>query len=141
VIQPQREAGVVVLCDRYLLSTVVYQAVALERQTRRSAWRYLPWILELQRYAPAPDLLVVLDIPAEEAVARLRARELPPDYYERDAIADVVRRAALYREAEHYLPDALADRVVHVDAVGPEDEVYGRVREAVSHIAPHEAIP
>jgi dTMP kinase len=69
VIRPALDRGAVVVCDRFVDSSVAYQGVALglgEQQVR-------------QANAPAirgavPDLTVVLDIPADEGLARAVGR-------------------------------------------------------------------
>lgn len=65
-------SGTIVLCDRYLASSVAYG----EAQGLDAAW-----LMEIQKYLPQPTLTLLLDIPPETA-ARRKARGR--DRYERD---------------------------------------------------------
>ena len=66
------ERGTVLICDRYLASSVVYgEAQGLDPA----------WLLDMQRYLPQPDLTFLLDIdPAVSAQRKTADR----DKYERD---------------------------------------------------------
>ena len=64
--------GAVVICDRYLASSVAYgEAFGLDPA----------WLVDIQRYLPQPDLTLLLDIAPETAVAR---KQQGRDRYERD---------------------------------------------------------
>jgi dTMP kinase len=66
------EDGRVILCDRYVASSIAYgEAQALDPG----------WLAEIQRYLPRPDLTILLDIPPETAVERKASGR---DRYERD---------------------------------------------------------
>lgn len=113
VIRPALEAGQIVISDRFLLANVVYQSVD------GGVDPALLWQLgRLANGGLRPDLTVLLDLPAVEAVRRL---DRPADRMERrgtDYLESV--RAAFRRE----LPEAGAAYVV-VDA--------GQSLEAVSN--------
>jgi dTMP kinase len=117
VITPALQAGHVVVCDRYDLSSVAYQsATAREREAM------VPWIQSLNRFARRPDLTLVLDIDADLAEQRRRARGGPEEIFEK---RDLQRRLAdLYAQAEFLVP---GDRVVHVDAALAAAEVQRRL--------------
>jgi len=81
VIQPALAAGKVVLCDRFVDSTLVYQG----------AGRGLPTseLLALQRFATRglwPDLTLLLDLPVEVGQARRRASGEPLSRFDADAL-------------------------------------------------------
>jgi dTMP kinase len=64
--------GVVVICDRYIASSIAYgEAHGLDAA----------WLTEIQRFLPAPHLTVLLDIAPETAVGRKAAAR---DRFERD---------------------------------------------------------
>lgn len=64
--------GAVLLCDRYLASSVAYgEAQGLDPA----------WLTEIQRFLPQPDLTILLDIAPETAVRRKASGR---DRYERD---------------------------------------------------------
>jgi dTMP kinase len=68
VIRPALEAGSVVVCDRYLLSTVVYQGHAGGLDPD------LVWQLGRITAEVEPDLTLVLNVPVETSVLRCQRR-------------------------------------------------------------------
>jgi dTMP kinase len=121
VIRPAIARGAVVVCDRFLLSNVVYQGYAGGLD-----------IEELWRVGLAatgglrPDLTLIVDVPPEVA----RARVGPA----RDRIED---RGEAYRERvrEGFLRAAASDpaAVVVVDGSGDADSVAARLQTEVAH--------
>ena len=82
------ESGVIVLCDRYLASSVAYgEAQGIDPS----------WLFEVQRRLPQPALTVLLDIQPETAVSR-KARGR--DRFERDLALQARVRASYLRQAE-----------------------------------------
>jgi dTMP kinase len=80
-------AGVVVICDRYLASSIAYgEAHGIDPQ----------WLTEIQRFLPAPDLTILLDIAPETAVGRKAAAR---DRFERDLELLARVRASYCRQA------------------------------------------
>ena len=66
------QGGLVVVCDRYVASSVAYgEAQGLD----------LDWLTQTQRFLPAPELTILLDIPPELAIKR---KATGRDRYERD---------------------------------------------------------
>ena len=116
VIQPALEKGCVCLTDRYLLSTLVYQHKHTE----------LAW---LAHYYAAdnvhPDLTVVLDVPAEVAQERLKARgEL--DVLEDVPLSELERRNTRFVEIAEAMPDMTV-----IDGTAPIGAVQARLWRAV----------
>ena len=102
----------VILCDRYLASSVAYgEAQGLDPA----------WLTDIQRFLPAPDLTVLLDISPDTAVRRKAAGR---DRYERDL-------ALLGRVRDSYQRQASDPRWVLVPGDGAVDAVSAVVREAV----------
>jgi len=64
VIAPALDTGRVVLCDRYVLSSFVYQALECDPT----------WVRAINVHAPWPDATFVLTLPVEVALQRIRAR-------------------------------------------------------------------
>jgi dTMP kinase len=65
-------AGTVVVCDRYMASSIAYgEAQGLDPA----------WLTDAQKFLPRPDLTIVLDIAPEDAVERKASNR---DKYERD---------------------------------------------------------
>jgi len=121
VIRPALETGKIVLSDRFLLSTLVYQCYAggvpkevLESISAEAVGKTLP------------DLGIVLDIPYEVAVQRVGHRAAP-DRMERkgEEYHRRVREGFLKYAAE-------TDRYAVIDATPPPDEVAHTVWQIVS---------
>jgi dTMP kinase len=119
VIRPALERGAVVLCDRYLDSSLAYQGGA--RGLGRGP------VEEVNRFATGgllPDLVVLLDLDPADGLAR-RARD--PDRIEAQDLG-FHRRV---REAFRELAAADPKRFAVVDAAAPVAEVAARVQAAV----------
>jgi dTMP kinase len=79
--------GVIILCDRYLASSVAYgEAQGVDPE----------WLFDVQRHLPQPALTVLLDIAPDTAVRR-KARER--DRFERDLALQTRVRASYLRQA------------------------------------------
>jgi dTMP kinase len=63
---PKINTGAHVVSDRYMHSTCAYQM-------KDSG--HLDWILDLHKYALVPDLTIYIDLPPEDALARIRRRQ------------------------------------------------------------------
>ncbi len=87
-VRPALERGEVVLLDRYLLSTYVYQGIA-----RGLPMDGLRSVNEFATGGLVPDCTLVLRLPLQEALARTRERGAP-DRLEREAEAFHARVAA-----------------------------------------------
>ena len=108
-------AGTVVICDRYLASSIAYG----EAQGLDGAW-----LREMQKYLPQPDLTVLLDIAPETAAGRKTANR---DRYERDL-------ALLSRVRESYRRQAEAGGWLRLDGERPKDAVAGDVLAALRQL-------
>ncbi len=117
VIRPALVAGRWVLCDRFTDSTHAYQGAA------GGADEAL--LKALDRVAvgrTAPDLTLILDLPAEVGLARASARQgaEAPDRFERDDVAIHERRRAAFLAIARREPDrcVIIDATADVEAVG-----------------------
>ena len=119
VIRPALERGHVVVCDRYVDSSVVYQGIG--RDLGQDA------IAELNRWATAellPDLVVVLDVDPDEGLRR---------------VGDVTDRLEGAGIEFHRLVNGAfrdrglgdPDRYLVLDAAQPADVLHARIRDAV----------
>jgi dTMP kinase len=121
-IRPALDAGSWVVSDRFFDSTWAYQGTAGVGQARLS---------ELDRLAVGatrPDLTLILDLPPEVGLRRMRQRPLAPDRFESDAIG--MHRA----RRETYLDIASREplRCVVVEASADEAAVAAAVRAVVT---------
>lgn len=118
VIRPALERGDVVICDRYLDSSVAYQGFGRELGPKR--------VRDLSLWAThelLPDLTVVLDVDPEVGLARFAERdrlESEPLEYHR-----TVRAAFLT------LAEADPDRYLVLDARADVNEIAAAIRERV----------
>jgi dTMP kinase len=118
VIRPALERGAVVLCDRYLDSSLAYQGGA--RGLGRGP------VEEVNRFATGgllPDLVVLLDLDPAEG---LRRGHGAPDRIEAQDLGFHHR----VREAFRDLAGADPDRFTVVDGAAPVPEVAARVQSA-----------
>ncbi len=63
-IEPALARNAVVVCDRYLMSSLVYQTLDCE----------LSWVRTINRHARRPDLYLCVELPVEVAFARVKQR-------------------------------------------------------------------
>lgn len=119
VIRPALGRGAIVLCDRFLDSTAVYQGVARALDPKDVAV-----VNAFAVGGTLPDLTLLLDLDAAEGRRRAAARRGPADRMEQEGpgFYEAVRRGYLK------LADDAPERVAVVDA-SPDEE---RVEEAVT---------
>lgn len=104
--------GGIVVCDRYLASSVAYgDAQGLDAE----------WLRTIQTHLPQPSLTVLLDIPPEASLAR---KQRDRDRYEQDL-------QLLARVRESYLRQASDARWVRIDGSQDKDSVTREVFAAV----------
>ena len=127
-IAPLLRDGVTVLCDRYDLSSLAYQAATAGEEDRDAA---VAFIRDANRNARRPDLTLVVNVPADVAQARRAERQASAELYERTELQR--RLAEAYRDAERLIP---GDRVVHLDGTQPPEALRAA---AISAIAALEA--
>ena len=107
------ETGTMVVCDRYLASSIAYGGA----QGVDAAW-----LTEMQRFLPQPSLTILLDIPPDASLTRKRAAR---DKFERDL-------PLLGRVRESYLKQAAAsDAWVRIEGGQDKDAVSQAVLSAV----------
>ena len=122
VIRPALEAGRDVVSDRYAGSSLAYQGYG-----RGLALAELRWLSDWAAEGLWPDLVIVLEVPPEEASGRRRAAGGRPDRLEAAGAEFHARVAAGYQA----LASAEPTWVV-VDGRGPIEAVSARVHEAVA---------
>lgn len=122
IVRPALESGRDVVCERFHPSTFAYQGAAGGVGTERVMELLAGWAGE-----PRPDLVVILDLPVDDALARRGAAR---DRME-DKGADFQRRVAeAYRRYASERP--LGAPAVRIDARGSESEVFARLWTEVS---------
>jgi dTMP kinase len=122
LIRPALSSGAWVLCDRFLDSTRVYQGTAGVDAVLLSA------LEQVALAGVAPDLTVILDVPAATGLARAAARLGDgPDRFEADPPAEQEARRQAFLEIARREPT----RCVVVDATADADTVAAAVWAAV----------
>ena len=106
-------AGAILVCDRYLASSIAYgEAQGLDGT----------WLTDIQKYLPQPDVTFLLDISPETSARRKTADR---DRYERDL-------ALLGRVRESYLRQALRSGWVRLDASRAPDVIAADIYETIA---------
>jgi dTMP kinase len=116
-IEPALAAGMDVVSDRYLLSSLAYQAQEADRD----------WVATLARDLREPDLTLLLDVPVSLAAARRRAAGRVDERYDADEVQE--RVAARYRELV-----AGNTRAMTIDGAASPDDVALSIARAVDQL-------
>ena len=107
------EGGLILVCDRYMASSVAYgEAFGLDPA----------WLIDMQKFLPAPALTIMLDIKPDTAVQR---KAVDRDRYERDL-------ALLGRVRESYHRQAAAQDWLVLDGERSKAAIAEDVVSAVS---------
>jgi len=113
-VEPILAAGNDVVSDRYLMSSLAYQAEEADRE----------WVALLARGVRPPDLTILLDIPVEVAAQRRLLAGRPEERYDADSY--------LSRVADNYRRLARADAsAVILDGSAAREDVAAAVVAAV----------
>jgi dTMP kinase len=113
-VEPLLAAGNDVVSDRYLMSSLAYQAEEADRE----------WVALLARGVRPPDLTILLDIPIEVAARRRLLAGRPEERYDADSY--------LSRVADNYRRLARADAsAVILDGSAAREDVAAAVVAAV----------
>ena len=106
------DGGLVLVCDRYVASTIAYgEAQGLDPA----------WLTEIQKFLPPADVTIMLDIAPETAVQR---KAVDRDRYERDL-------AMQARVRESYRRQAANGNWIRLDGERPKNDIAADVFSAV----------
>ncbi len=131
VIRPSVAAGKIVLCDRFIDSTRVYQGVTGNLEPA--------FIQTLERIAVngmLPDMTILIDLPAETGLARARGRgararsDAAPDRFEREEVSVHESRRQAFLDVAHSEPE----RFRIVDGSLSSAEVARRIGDLVQDL-------
>ena len=118
VINPAREAGRDVVCDRFSDSTIAYQGVA-----RGLGADKVESLCDIATRGVWPDLTLFLRLQPEVAAERIAAEGRAADRFEEEGLKLQKRVAEAYEEVAARHPE----RVRTIDASRPPDEVHASV--------------
>lgn len=124
VVRPALQAGKSVVLDRYVDSSVAYQAYG-----RGLPPEFVMTINEMGTGGLRPDRTILLDLPVEEALRRKREGA---DRFERETVEFFERVREGYLELAADEPE----RIRVVDALRPPGEVQAEIRRLVREIWP-----
>ncbi|MDW6022963.1 dTMP kinase [Mesorhizobium sp. BAC0120] len=124
VIRPAVERGVIVLCDRFLDSSRVYQGVTGELDPE-----FMRALEDVTVNGMVPDMTLILDIDPELGLQRagVRRGEGIADRFEKETLEIHQRRRAAYLA----IAAAEPERCVVIDASGSPQEVETAIETAV----------
>ena len=118
LIRPAIDRGAIVICDRYIDSSVAYQGLGRDLGAER--------ILKLSAWATEnlfPDLTFVLDIDPTVGLARAGQVSVAPDRMESEDLSfhQMVRQAFLAAADEN------AERYAVIDALGDQQQIHAAI--------------
>lgn len=122
VVQPALEAGKTIICDRYILSTLGYQATSSKpgAPSLQDAW-------VIHSRFRAPDLTIVIDVNIDTALERIAARNgVPVNRYENRERLTQIQKG--YYAAMGFLTSQ-GHEIAVVDGTGTQAEVTERVMQ------------
>lgn len=122
-IQPALDADKVVLCDRFVDSSVAYQGAG--RKIGEDA------VYEMNQFATGgltPDLTIYVDVPSEVGLARIKAHRKVVDRLDAETLAFHQRVRAAYLR----LADRHPERIVTVDATQPVEDVIDQATNLIT---------
>lgn len=118
---PNLDRGRIVVCDRYVMSTLAYQGLTVDEE----------WLVDINRFAPRPDLTIYLDVPVEHARDRMHRTRWTKELYEDKDKLRLIRDRyqSLLRSRTDLLGPCLT-----VDASLSKMKVANIIRDAVSQL-------
>lgn len=124
VIRPAIGRGAIVLCDRFMDSSRVYQGV-----TGGLDEDFMDLLERIAVNGMAPDLTLILDLDPQEGLRRatVRRNQEQPDRFEKETLAIHQRRREAFLAIAHNEPE----RCVVIDASRTPEEVEDAVTDAV----------
>ena len=114
IIRPAVQSGKIVLCDRFMDSSRVYQGV-----TGNLDPAYMANLERIAINGMIPDLTIILDLDPQIGLHRAASRGVAADRYEKEDIALHQRRRAAFLAIAKDEPE----RCIVVDASKPEAEI------------------
>jgi putative acetyltransferase len=126
VIRPWLKAqnGNILLCDRYYLSSLVYQS---------SPDFPFEKVMMLNEFALKPDIIFFINVDTEVCYARMANRNQAPELFE-DRLDESRKK---YFDAIDFLRKTRNENIIEIDGNGTVDDVVGKLHAEIVKIAPH----
>jgi len=112
---PALEKGKWVICDRYMLSTICYGA---------ASGVDVDWLKELNKNFLRPDLTIVLDVPVEVSLERMKVARFGAELFEKR------ERLMRVRDNYHKFKDLFGDSVM-IDGTRSIKEIHEEIKRVV----------
>ncbi|MBQ2983813.1 MAG: dTMP kinase [Candidatus Gastranaerophilales bacterium] len=134
---PALKAGFVVLMDRYVFTAYVRDSVR---------GHDINWVKNLYGYAPKPDLVFYLNVPPQDLIKRLIAKNGALDYFESGR--DIGLSTDIYNSFEIYQKRSLEEykklieeyNFIELDGTKPIDEIHEEIKKSVSKLLEEKTI-
>ncbi|TKJ22770.1 MAG: dTMP kinase [Promethearchaeota archaeon Loki_b32] len=104
-IKNKLEEGYIVISDRYIESSIVYQSVQSDKIT-------VDWVKEINKFVGLPDITMILDINPKIALARKEAEDL--EKFEDSSFLAKVRNLYLTRAKEENYHIISSDDIIEI---------------------------
>ena len=134
---PALKAGFVVLMDRYIFTAYVRDSVR---------GHDINWIKNLYGYAPKPDLVFYLNVPPDNLIKRLIAKNGALDYFESGR--DIGLSTDIYNSFEIYQKRCLDEykklireyNFIELDGTKSKEEIHEEIKKSVSELLNEKSI-
>lgn len=123
LIIPALEAGKMVISDRYFDSSYAYQGAA-----RKLDLSIIDTLTDFATYHTNPDLTILLDLPVEEGMKRIKSRDL--DRLEQEELSFHYK----VREQFLFIAKKAASRYLVIDASQPPDRIHTEIVRALNFL-------
>ena len=126
---PKLEENFWVISDRYLESSIAYQIAEASKETesKETSPKFditEEWIIQINKFAPQPDLTILLDIDPRDSLKRKYTEKDDIDKFENIPFLDLVRKI--------YVKRAKAMKYVIIDSTGSKEEVAQKIQNEIS---------
>ena len=120
LIGPSLAAGKIVLCDRYFLSTAAYQGAAGCSPAA---------IIDLHRFAPAPDLAIIIEVFPRTCIRRITEKR-------GDQLNDFEQLESL-KKVDSIFKEMDLPYIERIDGSAAVEEVHRQVLGLIDKLLPH----
>ncbi|MCL1917434.1 MAG: dTMP kinase [Peptococcaceae bacterium] len=115
-VRPVLEAGGIVICDRYLWSTLAYQGLDLDEA----------WLRQINKFSIVPDLTVLIKVRPAVSMKRIEAGRLRAELFEQETMLERVYANFMTLASE--AKDA-GDPIMEVDGEQSVEDVTAEIVE------------
>jgi dTMP kinase len=124
VIKPWLANNHIVICDRYYLSSLVYQS---------DDHYSFDDIMKLNEFAKKPDIIFFFNVDNKTCYQRMHSRNQAPELFE----TNLTETRKKYFKAIKYLRDTRDENIVEIDGSGTIEEVANKLRDEIYTFAPY----